>query len=60
MAEVELKKSNDGLTSKELLEKAPFRDMNEVLNTLKFVESLGLGLGLGLLVSPHAQRYSCL
>jgi hypothetical protein len=42
MAEVELKKGEDGLTSKELLERAPFRDIDEVVNTLKFMESKGL------------------
>jgi len=42
MAETMLKKSKDGLTSKELLEKAPFRDLVEVVNTLKFMESKGL------------------
>lgn len=42
MAEVELKKSEDGLTSNELLERAPFRDIDEVVNTLKFMESKGL------------------
>ena len=39
MAEVELKKSEDGLTSNELLEKAPFRDIDEVIDTLKVMES---------------------
>ena len=42
MAEVELKEAPKGLTSKELLEKAPFTDLDEVINTLRFMESKGL------------------
>ena len=42
MAETELKNSRDGLTSKELLERAPFRNIDEVINTLRFMESKGL------------------
>lgn len=39
MAETELKDAPQGLTTDELLTRAPFRDRNEVVNTLKFMES---------------------
>ena len=42
MAETELKNSRDGLTSKELIERAPFRNIDEVIYTLRFMESKGL------------------
>ena len=42
MAETELKNSRDGLTSKELLAAAPFRNIDEVIDTLRFMESKGL------------------
>ncbi len=41
MAEVELGKCKDGLTSEELFGKAPFRDLDEVINTLTFLETKG-------------------
>ena len=41
MAEVELKKSPNGLTTDELLDRAPFRDRDEVIDVLRFLEGKG-------------------
>ena len=41
MAEVELKKAREGLTTDELLDRAPFRDRDEVIDTLRFLEGKG-------------------
>ena len=42
MAKVELEESKEGLTSEQLLERAPFRNIDEVIDTLRFMESKGL------------------
>lgn len=41
MAEVELKKAPEGLTTDELLDRVPFRDRDEVIDTLRFLEGKG-------------------
>lgn len=41
MALTELKKSDGGLTPEELLERAPFRNIDEVIAVLRFLEGKG-------------------